>query len=70
MPRANSSVPRHRRHRKLIKQAKGYYVPGAVHLSLRKMQYLRLGCMLIETEDSENVSFVVCGLLESMPPVD
>ncbi len=25
MPRANSSVPRHRRHRKLIKQAKGYY---------------------------------------------
>ena len=25
MPRANSSIPRHRRHRKLIKQAKGYY---------------------------------------------
>ena len=25
MPRANSTVPRHRRHRKLIKQAKGYY---------------------------------------------
>ena len=25
MPRANSSVPRHRRHRKIIKQAKGYY---------------------------------------------
>jgi large subunit ribosomal protein L20 len=25
MPRANSSVPRHRRHRKVIKQAKGYY---------------------------------------------
>jgi len=25
MPRANSSVPRHRRHRKMIKQAKGYY---------------------------------------------
>lgn len=25
MPRATSSVPRHRRHRKLIKQAKGYY---------------------------------------------
>ena len=25
MPRAQSSVPRHRRHRKLIKQAKGYY---------------------------------------------
>ena len=25
MPRANSSVPRHRRHRKLIKQAKGYF---------------------------------------------
>ena len=25
MPRANSSIPRHRRHRKIIKQAKGYY---------------------------------------------
>jgi len=25
MPRANSTVPRHRRHRKVIKQAKGYY---------------------------------------------
>ncbi len=25
MPRANSSVPRHRRHRKTVKQAKGYY---------------------------------------------
>ena len=25
MPRANSSVPRHRRRRKIVKQAKGYY---------------------------------------------
>ena len=25
MPRANRSVPRHRRHRKIVKQAKGYY---------------------------------------------
>ena len=25
MPRANSSVPKHRRHRKVEKQAKGYY---------------------------------------------
>ena len=25
MPRANSTVPRHARHRKVIKQAKGYY---------------------------------------------
>mgnify|MGYP001022772978 FL=1 len=25
MPRANSSVPKHRRHRKIVKQAKGYY---------------------------------------------
>ena len=25
MSRANSSVPRHRRHRKVVKQAKGYY---------------------------------------------
>ena len=25
MTRANSSVPRHRRHRKIVKQAKGYY---------------------------------------------
>ena len=25
MPRANSSIPRHNRHRKIVKQAKGYY---------------------------------------------
>ena len=25
MPRANSSVPRHKRHRKIVKLAKGYY---------------------------------------------
>ena len=25
MPRSNSSVPRHRRHRKVVKKAKGYY---------------------------------------------
>ena len=25
MPRANSTVPRHRRHRKIVKRAKGYY---------------------------------------------
>ena len=25
MPRANSSIPRHNRHRKVVKQAKGYY---------------------------------------------
>ena len=25
MPRANSSVPRHRKHRRLVKQAKGYF---------------------------------------------
>ena len=25
MPRSNSSIPRHRRHRKIVKQAKGYY---------------------------------------------
>ena len=25
MPRANSSVPRHKKHKKIIKQAKGYY---------------------------------------------
>jgi large subunit ribosomal protein L20 len=25
MPRADNSIPRHRRHRKIVKQAKGYY---------------------------------------------
>ncbi len=25
MPRANSSIPRHKKHRKIIKQAKGYF---------------------------------------------
>ena len=33
MPRANSTVPRHRRHRKIVKQAKGYY--GARKLNFR-----------------------------------
>ena len=27
MPRANSSVPRRKKHKKIIKQAKGYLVP-------------------------------------------
>ena len=35
MPRANSSVPRHRRHRKIVKQAKGYYGAGAAFKSAK-----------------------------------
>ena len=60
MPRANSSVPRHRRHRKIVKQAKGYY--GARSRNLLK----KLVFMPIEIEDKENVSLEDFGSQESM----
>ena len=38
MPRSNSSVPRHRRHRKTVKLAKGYFEQEAVITKQQKMQ--------------------------------
>ena len=50
MPRANSSVPRHRRHRKIVKLAKGIGELGIQTLRLRKMRLKKAYCMHIEIE--------------------
>ena len=43
MPRANSSVPRHRRHRKIVKQAKGYYGARSRNYKTAKDAVVRAG---------------------------
>ena len=43
MPRANSSVPRHRRHRKIIKQAKGYYGARSRNFKAAKDAVIKAG---------------------------
>ena len=43
MPRANSSVPRHRRHRKIVKQAKGYYGARSRNFKSAKDAVIRAG---------------------------
>ena len=43
MPRANSSVPRHRRRRKMIKQAKGYYGARSRTFKSAKKAVLKAG---------------------------
>ncbi|NOZ74825.1 MAG: 50S ribosomal protein L20 [FCB group bacterium] len=43
MPRANSSVPRHRRHRKIVKQAKGYYGTRSRNFKAAKDAVLKAG---------------------------
>ena len=43
MPRANSSVPRHRRHRKIVKQAKGYYGARSRNFKSAKDAVVRAG---------------------------
>ena len=43
MPRANSSIPRHRRHRKIIKQAKGYYGARSRNFKSAKDAVVRAG---------------------------
>ena len=43
MPRANSSVPRHRRHRKIVKQAKGYYGARSRNYKSAKDAVLKAG---------------------------
>ncbi|MFQ6604697.1 MAG: 50S ribosomal protein L20 [Fidelibacterota bacterium] len=43
MPRANSSVPRHRRHRKVVKQAKGYYGARSRNFKAAKDSVWRAG---------------------------
>ena len=43
MPRANSSVPRHRRHRKIVKQAKGYYGARSRNFKAAKDAVIKAG---------------------------
>ena len=43
MPRANSSIPRHRRHRKIIKQAKGYYGARSRNFKAAKDAVIKAG---------------------------
>ena len=43
MPRANSSVPRHRRHRKIIKQAKGFYGARSRNFKAAKDAVIKAG---------------------------
>ena len=43
MPRANSSVPRHRRHRKILKQAKGYYGARSRNFKAAKDAVIKAG---------------------------
>ena len=43
MPRANSSVPRHRRHRKIVKQARGYYGARSRNFKAAKDAVIKAG---------------------------
>ena len=43
MPRANSSVPRHRRHPKIVKQAKGYYGARSRNFKAAKDAVIKAG---------------------------
>ena len=43
MPRANSSIPRHRRHRKIGKQAKGYYGARSRNFKAAKDAVIKAG---------------------------
>ena len=67
MPRANSSVPRHRRHRKVVKQAKGYYGARSRTFKSAKDAVVKLDFMPIVIEGKEKDSSEDYGLLVSMP---
>ena len=43
MPRSNSSVPRHRRHRKIVKLAKGYFGARSRNFKAAKDAVLKAG---------------------------
>jgi Ribosomal protein L20 len=56
MPRANSSVPRHRRHRKVVKQAKGYYGARSRNFKAAKDAVKKQVYMHTEIVDRKNVN--------------
>ena len=66
MPRANSSVPRHRRHRKVVKQAKGYYGARSRNFKAAKDAVEKSGLYAYRDRDKENANSGVCGLSGSM----
>jgi len=55
MPRANSSVPRHRRHRKIVKQAKGYYGARSRNFKAAKDAVEKAG--LSQLSEGQDISF-------------
>ena len=69
MPRANSSVPRHRRHRKIVKQAKGYYGARSRTFKSAKDAVVKSGLMPIAIEGKGKGNSVGYGLLASMQRV-
>ena len=66
MPRSNSSVPRHRRHRKIVKLAKGYFGARSRNFKAAKDAVTKQVYMLTEIEDRKNVNLEDCGLYELM----
>ena len=66
MPRANSSVPRRKKHKKIIKQAKGYFGTRKSNYRTAKMQFKEHYLMLTEIEDKKNVIFEDYGLFVLM----
>ncbi|GIS54522.1 hypothetical protein Ct9H90mP29_15640 [bacterium] len=69
MPRANSSVPRHRRHRKIVKQAKGYYGARSRTFKSAKDAVTKGGLYAYREDVNVNDSFVDSGSLVSMQHV-
>ena len=67
MRRANSTVPRHRRHRKIVKLAKGYYGARNQTSGRQKMRYRKHGSMHTEIAEPISETFAGCGLSELMP---
>ena len=65
MPRANSSVPRHRRHRKIIRQAKGYYGARSRTFKSAKDAVVKAGLYAYRDRRQKNVCLGVYGLLAS-----
>ena len=66
MPRANSSVPRHRRHRKIVKQAKGYYGARSRTFKSAKDAVVKAGLYAYRDRRQRKDSSVDYGLLVSM----
>ena len=58
MPRANSSVPKHRRHRKVVKQAKGYYGARSRTFKSAKDAVTKAGLYELSEEERELLQII------------